>query len=149
MEGGRLKDKRVARGRTVQRGYSRRSPASLNSGFLHLCQAEPFQLQTGLKTLPSGLGWSGEWFPVCPVQGLKDLGASNPTPSPLSALEAHCQKELPVQGQMGLQEAILFPGSLLCCITLIESVRHRASSNHPLRPFSSLLSSASPISCPS
>jgi hypothetical protein len=97
MEGGWLKDKTVMRGSSVQRGYSRKSPASLNSGFLHLCQAEPFQLQAGLKTPPSGLGWSDNWLPVCPAQGPKDPGASNPTPSPLSALEAHCPKELPVE----------------------------------------------------
>lgn len=78
MEGGRLKDKRVARGSSVQRGYTRRSPASLNSGFLHLCQAEPFQLQARLKTLPSGLGWLGDWLPVCPAQGLKDPGGLQP-----------------------------------------------------------------------
>lgn len=60
-------------------------------------------------------------------------GSPTPPHHPSLPERTPCSRE-----QMGLQEAILSPGSLLGCATLIESVRHRASSNRPLRPFSSV-----------
>lgn len=124
MEGNQLKDKRVARGSNVQRGYPRGSP--LHSwGYQHpltrassiSAKQNPFSFKQDISPPPRGLGWSGDWLCVYPVQDLKDPGASKPTPiSPSLPLKLIARETPCSRGQMGAQKAILcswFP-SWLC-----------------------------------
>lgn len=101
MEGNQLKDKRVARGSNVQRGYPRGSP--LHSwGYQHpltrassiSAKQNPFSFKQDISPPPPwcGLVWGlALCLPSSRSQGSRGL---QPYPHlPFSALETHCQRD--------------------------------------------------------
>lgn len=100
MEGNQLKDKRVARGSNVQRGYPRGSP--LHSwGYQHpltrassiSAKQNPFSFKQDISHLPvvwAGLGIGSVFtqFKISRIQGPPTLPHL-----PFSALETHCQRD--------------------------------------------------------
>lgn len=100
MEGNQLKDKRVARGSNVQRGYPRRSPLHrwvyqhpLTRASSISAKQNPFSFKQDISHLP--VVWAGlaigsvfTQFKISRIQGPPTLPHL-----PFSALETHCQRD--------------------------------------------------------
>lgn len=120
------------------------TPASLNLGFLHLCQAEPFRFKQDISHLPGV--WASLRIGFVFVQ-IRSQGPRGLQPNPIFPflpLKLIARKTLCSRGQLGAQEAILyswFP-------SWVNLSRHRAISIYPLRPLGSLLFHCFPHTLP-